>query len=83
MTGVNGIKKVSSILLQETEKKQTGKVVLKANTQQERRADAVIVAYGFDANPPSWLIDSGVVSNASGVYLGCAPKWFDWRCANQ
>lgn len=76
--------KVVSILLQETEKKTAGKVVLKANDSQELQADAVIVAYGFDANPPAWLIDSGVdcqpnycvkideqgATNVAGLYAG-------------
>lgn len=52
--------KVTSILVQETEKNQAGEVGLKANGSQQLQADAVIVAYGFDANPPSWLVDSGI-----------------------
>lgn len=56
-----GTNEVQSVIIEETTKNSQGRVVAQfAGDSREIKADAVIIAYGFDANPPSWLTNLGI-----------------------
>lgn len=62
-----GEKEVTAVKLHHTAKDDGGKLYLKENSDYLFPADVVIIAYGFDANPPEWLTHLDVGLTPDGL----------------
>jgi len=73
---------ITAVKLQNTAKNEQGKVYLKEGSEHSFSADVVIIAYGFDANPPDWMSHLDIALTSTGLVDTSEQKKYPFQTTN-